>query len=138
MSMTNDKKFREENLLNAHLRAYRLAKELMRQKGSISEKTMRVLDTYLYCLSEVLDVLDGDCGVARPEDTLVILNEKIVPLDAVTNLMDDDIREDLHGESDPHLEDDAPKWKLEEGEQKFVDKYVKRHKEKFGENFTID
>ena len=128
---------KEENLLNTHLRAYRLAKELMRQKG-ISEKTMRVLDLYFSCLSEVLDVIDGDCGVARPEDTLIVLNEKIVPLDAVTNLMDDDIREDLHGESDLHLEDDAPKWELEKGEQEFVDKYVKRHKEKFGENFTID
>ena len=128
---------KEENLLKAHLRAYRLAKELMRQKG-LSERAMRVLDTYLYCLSEVLDVLNGDCGVARPEDTLIVLNEKIVPLDAVTNLMDNDIREELHHESTLSWEEGNPKWELEEGEQKFVDKYVKRHKEKFGENFTID
>ena len=136
--MTEKMSTKEEGLLDTHFRAYRLAKELMGQKGSISEKTMRVLALYFSCLSEVLDVLDGDCGVARPEDTLVILNEKIVPLDAVTNLMDNDIREDLHSESDLFLKDDSPKWELEEGEQKFVDKYVKRHKEKFGENFTID
>ena len=135
--MTEKMSTKEENLLDTHVRAYQLAKELMRQKG-ISERTMRVLDIYFSCLSEVLDVLNGDCGVARPEDTLVILNEKIVPLDAVTNLMDDDIREDLHIESNLFLEDDAPKWKLEEGEQKFLNKYVKMHKEKFGENFTID
>ena len=126
----------KDNSGDANFRAYRLAKELMRQKG-LSERTMGVLDIYFSCLCEVLDVLNGDCGVARPEDTLVILNEKIVPLDAVTNLMDDDIREDLHIESNLFLEDDAPKWKLEEGEQKFVNKYVKRHQEKFGENFTI-
>ena len=127
----------KDNSGDTHFRAYRLAKELMRQKG-LSERAMRVLDTYLYCLSEVLDVLNGDCGVARPEDTLVILNEKIVPLDAATNLMDNDIREELHHESTLSWEEGNPKWELEEGEQKFVDKYVKRHKEKFGENFTID
>ena len=135
--MTEKMSTKEEGLLDTHFRAYRLAKELMRQKG-LSERTMGVLDIYFSCLCEVLDVLNGDCGVARPEDTLVILNEKIVPLDAVTNLMDNDIREDLHSESDLFLKDDSPRWELEEGEQKFLNKYVKMHKEKFGENFTID
>ena len=44
---------------------------------------------------------------------------------AAVNLMDDDIREDVHA-------DLAPCTDLE-----FLEEYMKRHEEKFGEEFTI-
>lgn len=45
--------------------------------------------------------------------------------DAAVNLMDDQIREELHNEL-------APCSNLE-----FLEAYCKKHKEKFGEEFTI-
>jgi hypothetical protein len=54
--------------------------------------------------------------------------EKIIDnglYDAAVELMDDDIREDLHREL-------APCTDLE-----FLEAYIERHKEKFGEEFTI-
>lgn len=54
----------------------------------------------------------------------VILNNTEVDFDACVNLMDDDIREELHLEGF-------------ETEQEFLDAYVERHAEKFGEEFCI-
>lgn len=59
------------------------------------------------------------------EQIKVILNGYEQRFDAVVNMMDDEIREDLHGEG---IEDP----------QAFVDAYVARHAEKFdGEQFSI-
>lgn len=49
-----------------------------------------------------------------------------IDFDAAVNLMDDDIREDLHQEMAPC------------SEQEFFDAYCKRHKEVFGEDFVCD
>lgn len=54
----------------------------------------------------------------------VILNNEEVDFDAVVNLMDDEIREELHS---------ASEWK---SEQAFIDAYVQAHAAKFdGEEF---
>jgi len=45
--------------------------------------------------------------------------------EAAVNLMDDDLREEIHRELAPCTE------------QEFLDEYVKRHKEKFGEEFKV-
>lgn len=53
-------------------------------------------------------------------------NNKTVDFDDAVNLMDDEIREEVHGLG---LTD----------EQEFYDEYVKRHAEKFeGEEFTVN
>lgn len=47
--------------------------------------------------------------------------------DAAVNLMDDDIREELHDQRFlPHQH------------QEFFDAYVSRHREKFGEEFVVN
>ena len=55
----------------------------------------------------------------------VNLNGYEVDFDACVILMDDEIREELHMELAPCTE------------QEFLDAYVERHAEKFGENFQI-
>lgn len=55
----------------------------------------------------------------------VIINGKSFDADAVANLMDDEIREDLAS-------------KVFETEQEFVDAYVAAHAEKFGEEFVVN
>lgn len=57
-------------------------------------------------------------------DKMVEVNGNIVDFDAAVNLMDDDIREELHQELAPCTN------------QEFIDEYIKRHREKFGEEFT--
>ena len=59
------------------------------------------------------------------KETKVLLNNELVDFEACVMLMDDDLREEIH-------EDMAPC-----GEQEFLDEYVRRHSEKFGEEFTI-
>lgn len=54
----------------------------------------------------------------------VILNEMEVYYDACIALMDDEIREELHGEG---IED----------EQEFLDRYAELHEQKYGETFDI-
>lgn len=54
----------------------------------------------------------------------VLLNGNEVFFEACVELMDDEIREELHAEG---IED----------EQKFLDAYCDRHFEKFGEEFMI-
>lgn len=59
------------------------------------------------------------------EQIMVILNGSEQRFDAIVNMMDDEIREDLHGEG---IEDP----------QAFVDTYVARHAVKYnGERFEI-
>jgi len=63
----------------------------------------------------------------HPEDIMVTVNGSLVRYDETIELMDDDLREELHAEL--------------AGEctcQGFVNMYVKRHCEKFKEKFTID
>ena len=55
----------------------------------------------------------------------VNLNGYEVDFDACVILMDDEIREELHMELAPCTE------------QEFLDAYVERHAEKFGEDFDI-
>ncbi len=55
----------------------------------------------------------------------VQLNGKAVDFDACVTLMDDEIREDLHGDMAPC------------SNQEFLDAYVQRHLEKYGEEFAI-
>jgi hypothetical protein len=56
----------------------------------------------------------------------VTVNEQEFDFDAVVNLMDDDIREQLHADMAP-CED-----------QDFVDAYTIAHQEKFGEEFVVN
>lgn len=55
----------------------------------------------------------------------VLLNNNNVDFDTCVNLMDDDIREDLHNNMAPCTE------------QEFLDAYCKAHVEKYGAEFTI-
>lgn len=55
----------------------------------------------------------------------VILNNEEVNFDACVNLMDDEIREAIHAELAPCTE------------QEFLDAYVDRHYDKYGEQFKI-
>ena len=59
------------------------------------------------------------------EEIKVLLNDELVDFEACVIQMDDDLREEIH-------EDMAPC-----GEQEFLDEYVRRHVEKFGEEFAI-
>lgn len=56
---------------------------------------------------------------------LVKLNEQMVDFDAVVNMMDDEIREEIHNQLAPC------------DEQEFVDAYVQAHYDKYGEQFEI-
>lgn len=64
--------------------------------------------------------------IFRYEEGTVLVNKELFDYDAVVNLMDDDLREELHLELAPCTN------------QEFVDAYVKRHAEKFGEEFTVN
>lgn len=55
----------------------------------------------------------------------VILNNEEVNFDACVNLMDDEIREAIHAELAPCTE------------QEFLNAYVDRHYDKYGEQFKI-
>lgn len=57
---------------------------------------------------------------------MVKVNNHMVDFDAVVNLMDDEIREEIHREFAPCTA------------QEFVDEYIKRHRQKFGEEFTVN
>jgi len=57
---------------------------------------------------------------------VIIYNGKPFDCDAAVNLMDDDLREELHAELAPCTD------------QEFFDAYVKAHLEKFGEEFVIN
>ena len=56
---------------------------------------------------------------------IVILNGREVDFDACVQLMDDDIREELHAELPPCTG------------QAFIDAYAAAHEEKFGEAFNV-
>jgi hypothetical protein len=64
-------------------------------------------------------ILPGSAGANMSTDVRVRYFE------AAVNLMDDDLREEIHRELAPCTE------------QEFLDEYVKRHKEKFGEEFKV-
>lgn len=55
----------------------------------------------------------------------VLLNGYEVDFDAVVNMMDDEIREELHNELAPCTD------------QEFVDAYIEAHEAKYGEQFEI-
>lgn len=55
----------------------------------------------------------------------VMLNNEVVDFEECVMRMDNDLREEIH-------EDMAPC-----GEQEFLDEYVRRHAEKFVQEFTI-
>lgn len=56
----------------------------------------------------------------------VTINGKNFEMEAVANLMDEEIRESLHSQLAPCTE------------QEFVDAYCKAHEEKFGEEFMVN
>lgn len=55
----------------------------------------------------------------------VMLNGSEIDFEAAVNLMDDEIREELHAELSPC------------GNQEFLDAYVERHAQKYGEDFQF-
>ena len=55
----------------------------------------------------------------------VMLNSSEIDFEAAVNLMDDEIREELHAELAPC------------GNQEFLDAYVERHAQKYGEDFQV-
>ena len=55
----------------------------------------------------------------------VLLNGRDVDFNTCVNMMDDEIREEIHAEKAPC------------SEQEFLDAYLERHAEKHGENFDI-
>lgn len=55
----------------------------------------------------------------------VLVNGYEVDFDVVVNMMDDEIREELHNELAPCTD------------QEFVDAYVEAHEAKYGEQFEI-
>lgn len=55
----------------------------------------------------------------------VLLNGEMVDFDAAVNLMDDEIREAVHADLAPCTD------------QEFMDEYVRRHEEKYGQSFEI-
>jgi hypothetical protein len=55
----------------------------------------------------------------------VMLNGEMVDFDAAVNLMDDEIREAVHADLAPCTD------------QEFMDEYVRRHEEKYGQSFEI-
>lgn len=70
--------------------------------------------------------LDLSYGALEIYEEMVKVNDHMVNFDAVVNLMDDEIREELHQELAPCAA------------QEFVDEYIKRHRQKFGEEFTVN
>lgn len=56
----------------------------------------------------------------------VRLNGEMVNFDAAVSLMDDEIRETVHADLAPCTD------------QEFIDEYVKRHEEKYGETFEVN
>lgn len=65
-----------------------------------------------------------ECGNIGTGKERVILNGTVHYAEDVAAYMDDDIREDMNREA----------WN---SEQEFLDEYVRRHEEKFGEDFDI-
>ena len=55
----------------------------------------------------------------------VMLNGTKVEFEQCVNLMDDDLREEIHAEMAPCKE------------QEFLDEYTKRHEEKYGQQFKV-
>ena len=55
----------------------------------------------------------------------VLLNGNVVDFEAAVNMMDDDIREELHNKLAPCTD------------QEFMDAYVEAHEAKFNERFEI-
>ena len=55
----------------------------------------------------------------------VLLNGNLVDFDAAVNMMDDEIRENLHNELAPRTD------------QEFMDAYAEAHEAKFNERFEI-
>lgn len=55
----------------------------------------------------------------------VMLNGSEIDFEAAVNMMDDEIREELHAELAPC------------GNQEFLDAYVERHAQKYGEDFQV-
>jgi len=57
---------------------------------------------------------------------MVKVNNYMVDFDAAVQLMDNEIREELHQKLAPCTD------------QEFIDAYIQRHREKFGEGFTVN
>jgi len=57
---------------------------------------------------------------------MVKVNNYMVDFDAAVELMDSEIREELHQKLAPCTN------------QEFIDAYIRRHREKFGEEFTVN
>lgn len=55
----------------------------------------------------------------------VMLNGSEIDFESAVNVMDDEIREELHAELAPC------------GNQEFLDAYVDRHAQKYGEDFQV-
>jgi hypothetical protein len=64
----------------------------------------------------------------QAQETLmqVMLNDQPIDFNAAVALMDDDIRERLHGEMAPC------------SDQEFIDAYAKAHQDAFGEVFRVN
>lgn len=74
-----------------------------------------------------LDISHGTLEIYEEEEIkMVKVNNRMIDFDAAVNLMDDEIREELHQELAPCTH------------QEFIDAYAKRHRERFGEEFTVN
>lgn len=73
-------------------------------------------------MSDIIrEAIDRFLGVSG----MVEVNGEMVSFETALSLMDEQIREDLHQELAPCTD------------QEFVDAYIERHLEKFGEEFTV-
>ena len=70
-------------------------------------------------------------GDGRREMTKVYLNGQQIDFDAAINLMDDNIREQLHADG---IGEDA----IMGANQVFMDAYATAHREAFGEDFIVN
>lgn len=87
-----------------------------------------VADSWGYhdtCLEDLRADVDPDPSDPDGDPDAVILNGKPASFEVCVSLMDDAIREELHG-------DIAPCSK-----QGFLDAYAQRHQEAYGEEFTV-
>lgn len=75
-------------------------------------------------ISRIRNMTSGRSRSATPFPGVVFADGKAWDFDAAVNLMDNDIREDLHARG---IEDKST----------FLWEYIKAHREKFDEDFTI-
>lgn len=93
--------------------AYKVREQAEAENRSISNMVQTILLDYYHYREEEEEMVRNADG-------------RKINYDAAVNLMDDDLREEIHAEIAPC------------SNQKFFDTYVERHREKFGESFCVD